>query len=109
MVTVEARTWLHWTSRYRSGRLEVATRDIGATIGTEIRDEDGNLIVAYRPGTRYPDTAVEIAAEHVRRAVPFAMGMLGRFFSEALAETLREIVTEDGYRPWNPEEEEETW
>jgi hypothetical protein len=109
-IDIHPRFVLDYTvGRYR-GQVEVVTKDIGATIGTEILDEDGIRICAYRPGTRYPSTAEECAEKHLRQALELLIGSslpdahtmpMGR----AVATALRAVVA--GEQPWNPDDEEE--
>ncbi|MFB7823845.1 hypothetical protein [Streptomyces hydrogenans] len=100
-------------------RVDIVTKDIGFTIGTElryagvVRSLTSVRLVAYRPGTKYHDVAEESAAEHLRKALErFSVG--SRFSLagvEGLAECLRAVVTEDRCcLPWDPDHiEEEPW
>lgn len=91
--------------------IEVRTKDIGATIGTElIWSQSGLRIAGYRPGTRYSDVAEECAAELVGEALETVPSGLGLFdFSLQLIEAIRShkvVVT----RPWDPDKGyEESW
>ncbi|MFB7479540.1 hypothetical protein ACFUEM_08680 [Streptomyces anulatus] len=88
------------------GQVEVVTKDIGATIGTEILNENGGRICAYRPGTRYPDRAQEVAEEHLRAALELALDGLddpARIHREVAAR-LRDVVA--GEQKWTPGEED---
>ncbi|MEV5319136.1 hypothetical protein AB0K92_16025 [Streptomyces sp. NPDC052687] len=92
-------------------RVDITTKDIGATIGTELSYAGVNglgssrvPLVSYRPGTRYHDRAEECAAEHLTTA-------LGRVQLSTrvdatdvttLALCLAEVVQEDGCRLWDP-------
>lgn len=88
--------------------IEVRTKDIGCTIGTElIWSRSGIRIAAYRPGTRYGDRAEECAAELVQEALSKlspGLGMLG-LFSE-LTEAIRSHEDVQG-SPWGPDSEDE--
>ncbi|MFI9123854.1 hypothetical protein ACIGW0_31435 [Streptomyces bikiniensis] len=98
-------------------RVDLTTKDIGCTIGTELRyvgparSLTSVRLVAYRPGTRHHDRAEEIAAEHLTKALEKYRA--GSRFSlagvEGLAECLRDVVTEDGRQLWDPENEEDEW
>lgn len=99
-------------------RVDVITKDIGCTIGTELRYVGpipglGSLrLVAYRPGTRYSDRAEECAAEHLTKALErfrASAGWLDMAGITRLAECLRDVVTEGGCRLWDPEHEEDEW
>ncbi|MEV7250245.1 hypothetical protein [Streptomyces cyaneofuscatus] len=91
------------------GQVEVVTKDIGATIGTEILSENGGRICSYKPGTRYASTAEEIAEEHLREALEmFVGGSLvhapGLPVGEAVAVALRHATA--GEQKWTPGEED---
>jgi hypothetical protein len=107
-IDIRPRYVLDYTVGLYGGTVEVVTRDIGFTIGTEILDEDGIRIAAYRPGTRHPSRAEEIASEHLREALELAIanhrGALHPI-SREVAARLRDVVA--GEQPWNPDDEEE--
>lgn len=50
----------------------LTTRDLGGTIGVEVRVGE-TLVGRYRPGTRYPDTAVEAVEEVIARLLASAL------------------------------------
>ncbi|WP_406161027.1 hypothetical protein [Streptomyces canus] len=100
-------------------RVDIVTKDIGATIGTRLTYAGvcglGNRpvpLVAYRPGTRYPDTAEECAVKHLSAALK-RVQLSNRVDAEdvaALARSLTEVVQEDGCRLWDPSAtEEDSW
>ncbi|EHM24245.1 hypothetical protein SPW_7339 [Streptomyces sp. W007] len=87
------------------GQVEVVTKDIGATIGTEILSENGVRICSYRPGTRHPDRAQEIAEEHLREALEMLVGgslvhAPGLPVGEAVAVALRHATAAE--QKWTP-------
>jgi hypothetical protein len=99
-------------------RVDVVTKDIGCTIGTELRYGGvlglGNRsarLVAYRPGTRYSDRAEECAVEHLTAALERARvsSRVDGSDVERLAECLTAIVQEDGCNLWDPYAEEDGW
>ncbi|MEV4939592.1 hypothetical protein [Streptomyces zaomyceticus] len=99
-------------------RVDVATKDIGCTIGTELRYVGVNglgnravSLVSYRPGTRYHDVAEECAQKHLATAlerVQLSTQMDGVDVA-TLALSLAEVVQEDHCRLWDPNEEEDAW
>jgi hypothetical protein len=100
-------------------RVGIATRDIGATIGTRLTYAGVNglanravPLVAYRPGTRYHGTAEECAVKHLTAAlgrVQLSTRVDSTDVSD-LALSLAEVVQEAGCRLWDPSEsEEESW
>lgn len=107
-VDVRVRTYLVYHAPHHTGRVEIRTQDIGATIGTELFDDEGRRLVAYRPGTRYPDTAEEVATDHVRRAIDLAYMDCARGYSfdEAFPGRLRDVVADDHCGTWDPEGED---
>ncbi|MGW6949012.1 hypothetical protein ACWGHD_19060 [Streptomyces xanthophaeus] len=115
MILVRQRTILEFASSSCSGTVEVRTRDIGATIGTELL-YGGVRIAAYRPGTRHVGTAESIAAEHLKAALRRvdADGIRpGAFVSTLLTRRLRDVLNEEKCGSWNPDEyddeEEDEW
>jgi len=96
-------------------RVDVVTKDIGCTIGTELRyvgvvsSITSVRLVAYRPGTRYSDRAEEIATAHLTAALERArvFAHFGASGVETLALCLADIVQEDGCRLWDPDAKEE--
>ncbi|MFF6928331.1 recombinase family protein [Streptomyces californicus] len=108
-ITITPRFVLDYTVGRYHGQVEVVTKDIGATIGTEILDENGVRICSYKPGTRYSDRAEEIAEEHLRKALELwfrrpLKSVEAMEPKEAVAFCLRVIVADE--QPWNPDEEE---
>lgn len=107
---IRRRVLLDFQDGGRFGSFEVRTRDIGGTIGTEILSYEGQCLVAYRSGTRYPDRAEEIAAELLRDALDLARSDVyaGRdIFDDAFETRLLAVVAADSAGPWIPDEEEE--
>jgi hypothetical protein len=110
-IKVTPKTWLHYATEQHHGKVEVRVQDIGATIGTEILDDEGNRLVAYRPGTRYGSYAEELAAGHLHAALEkvetSAPDFRVRYFVDKLRAALQEVVDADGAGPWTPDGEEE--
>jgi len=107
-IDIRPRYVLDYTVGLYGGTVEVVTRDIGATIGTEILDEHGFRIVTYKPGTRHSSTAEDCAAEHLRTALELVVKNYGdaqQPISREVAARLRDVVA--GEQPWNPDDEEE--
>ncbi|WP_369147074.1 hypothetical protein [Streptomyces sp. R44] len=114
---IRPRPYLEFDAGGMVHRVDITTKDIGCTIGTELRyvgpfrSLTSVRLVAYRPGTRHSDCAEECAAEHLTKALEKYRA--GSRFSlsgvEGLAECLRDVVTEDGCRLWDPEHEEDEW
>lgn len=88
---------------YDTDEVEVRTRDIGATIGTELRLH-GRRLIAYRPGTRHGSYAQDLAAEHLRAAL-IRRYQADEVSNGALARHLRAVVLDDGGWIWDPEAE----
>ncbi|MEU9258996.1 hypothetical protein AB0D68_10980 [Streptomyces sp. NPDC048212] len=110
-VKLVRKTWVEVRSPAGDPRcIEVRTKDIGATIGTElIWSQSGLRIATYCPGTRYSDYAEDLAAELVGEAlktVPTGLGLID--FSLQLIEAIRSHKSVTS-RPWNPDAEEESW
>ncbi|GAA3018598.1 hypothetical protein [Streptomyces fulvorobeus] len=108
-IDIRPRFVLDYTVGLYGGSVEVVTRDIGATIGTEILDANGGRLCAYRPGTRYSDRAKEIAEDHLREALGMLVGggslpPVQTLLPEALATALRTAVS--GEQQWVPGEED---
>ncbi|MET9126926.1 hypothetical protein [Streptomyces sp. NPDC004528] len=100
-------------------RVDITTTDIGATIGTRLTYAGvhglGNRavpLIAYRPGTRYHDSAEECAVRHLTAALG-RVQMSPRVDStdvSDLALSLADVVQEDGCRLWDPNAtEEDSW
>ncbi|WP_069752934.1 hypothetical protein [Streptomyces sp. EN16] len=109
-ISITPRFVLDYTVGLYGGQVEVVTKDIGATIGTEIRDENGMRICAYRPGTGHPSTAEEIAGYHLREALENVVANYGdaqQPLSREVAAQLRDVVA--GEQKWDPAAEEGTW
>jgi hypothetical protein len=109
-VSVTQRTVLDCEIEGRHFLLEVRVRDIGATIGTEILDDESARIVAYRSGTRYSDRAEEIAREHVRESLTRVAADPERrsaYLPDLVRAHLAEVVAAE--QPWTPDEEDEEW
>ncbi len=106
-ISIQARYVLDYTVGRHRGQVEVVTKDIGATIGTEILGKNGVRICAYRPGTRHPSTAEECAEQHLRQALELMLANYAASkhpMSREVADRLREVVADE--QPWNPDEEE---
>ncbi|MFJ6636598.1 hypothetical protein ACIQMR_35320 [Streptomyces sp. NPDC091376] len=99
--------------------MNIVTRDIGCTIGTELRyDGVAGLgthsvpLVSYRPGTRYHDVAEECASQHLEAALERAQvsTRVDAVDVETLALCLADVVQEAGCRLWDPNaKEEDAW
>ncbi|WDM16715.1 hypothetical protein J3S85_37755 [Streptomyces lavenduligriseus] len=100
-------------------RVDIVTKDIGATIGTQLFYAGvaglGNRhvpLVSYRPGTRYHDRAEACAVEHLTTALERAR-MSTRVDAEDVAllgRCLADVVQEDGCQLWDPHAtEEDEW
>lgn len=108
-IHITPRFVLDYTVGRHHGQVEVVTKDIGATIGTEILSENGVRICAYRPGTRHPDRAQEIAEEHLREALEMLVGgslvhAPGLPVGDAVAVALRQATAAE--QKWTPGEED---
>lgn len=108
-INITPRFVLDYTVGRYHGQVEVVTKDIGATIGTEILSEHGVRICSYKPGTRYPDRAQEVAEEHLRKALGMLVGgslvhAPGLPVGEAVAVALRQVTAAE--QKWTPGEED---
>lgn len=78
---------------------EFESRDIGYTQGTTIR-YNGVIIANYRPGTRYWDTAVEVATKVLAGAVDYAASD-GTWSISRFEEKLAELLKTEQCTPWD--------
>jgi hypothetical protein len=100
-------------------RVNITTKDIGGTIGTELTYAGVNglgnravPLVSYRPGTRYHDRAEECAVRHLTTALARVSLSVAVDHTDVstLALCLAEVVQEDGCRLWDPHAaEEDSW
>ncbi|MBT2412666.1 hypothetical protein J7I94_19220 [Streptomyces sp. ISL-12] len=112
-------SYLTFTAGLFLHRVDIATKDIGCTIGTKLTYTGVNglgnravPLVAYRPGTRYHDRAEECAVVHLTTALA-QVSLSTRVDATdvaTLALCLAEVVQEDGCRLWDPHaDEEDSW
>ena len=87
---------------------DFASRDIGETQGTTI-GYHGTVIARYRPGTRYWDRALEIAADVLREAFD-QIGVTGSLWETgSFASVLAGVLEEKQCTVWNGDDLDGGW
>jgi hypothetical protein len=80
-----------------------ATRDIGCTQGTTLH-RGGHLLAQYRPGTKHPASALEIAVDALKAAYAACIIKTGTWELRQLRDALADALRDTYARPWDGED-----